>query len=277
MRESSAKRILVASHYRAKKMLCRAVPASKKMQPSFMIIGAQKAGTTSMFDYLTGHPQVLKPWFKETDFFSRRRMFSSLTQYTLAQYLVLFPLKWSAARHTARLGKPVITGEASQYLSYPEVPERIRKMLPDTKFIVLLRDPVDRAYSHYSMRKRYGWEKQSFEEAFHRENVEMGMSETSSYKYRGLYATHLERWFESFPRDRFLIIECNEIWADKNRAYDRICDFLGIDHFHPASSIRSNLGGYQNPEPGDLELWRDFFRPHNRRLNELLQTDLGWD
>ena len=77
MRDSALKRYLVELHRTSRRLMARAVPSQFKMLPHFMIIGAQKAGTTSIFSYLVSHTQVVSPWFKEMDFFNRRRMFGA--------------------------------------------------------------------------------------------------------------------------------------------------------------------------------------------------------
>lgn len=275
MKESSLRRFLIARHYQAKGILSRMLPARFKMLPSFMVIGAQKAGSTAMYDYLMQHPQVLEPWFKEMDFFNRRRMFADRKSYEIQHYQALFPLK-IRARGGSR-GTAKVTGEASQYLSYPEVPERIRSMFDEMKFIVLLRDPVKRALSHYEMRKRYGWEHQSFLEAFYREDAGKGMQETSTYKFRGLYAPHLENWFRHFPREQFLILESSKVKKNGSEAYMQVCSFLGLDYVPPESPVESNVGQYECPPQEELAVWREFYRPYNQRLCELLGENFDWE
>jgi len=277
MKESPLKRLLVAAHYRARGLMTELTPASAKMTPDFILIGAQKAGTTSMFDYLVSHPQVLEPWFKEMDFFNRRRMFEGRSSYTLDDYRALFPLKWTARRLELRTGKSIVTGEASQYMSFEEAPGRIRLLLPGIKFIVLLRNPVFRAYSHYCMRQRYGWENDSFLDAFFREDITAGMNGGSSYKFRGLYATHLEWWFKAFPKEQFLIFASDDVRTDRLNAYDRLCNFLGIENFHLQSNKESNVGKYELPSADVLEIWQEFFRPHNEKLFKLIGRDYGWN
>lgn len=276
MRESRLKRMLVSAHYSAREKFTKIVPASLKITPDFMIVGAQKAGTTAMFDYLISHPQVMEPWFKEMDFFNRRRMFANKNSYELDDYRTLFSRKSTKEGLERKLAKSVITGEASQYMSFKDTPRRIRDMLPETKIIILLRDPVKRAYSHYCMRKRYGWEKESFSEAFYREKVSDEMSGSSSYKYRGLYALHLSWWFESFPKEQLLILESTDVRENKNNVYDSVCGFLGIESFYPDESIESNVGDYEKPDDASLKLWADFYRPHNQELYTVLNRDFGW-
>jgi len=277
VKNSPVKRFLVRSHYSLKGVLCGLAPSNLKMLPSFMIIGAQKGGTTAIYDYLIDHPQVLAPWFKEADFFNRRRMFSSLEDYSIEQYQSIFPLKVSQRLVQRHLSRHVITGEASQYLSYQEAPERILEALPDIKLIVLLRNPAMRAYSHYSMRRRYGWERQTFEESFFRENSSKGMSESSTYKFRGLYSTHLKWWFDCFSRDQFLILETDEVRENRSESYKLICDFLNIEKQFPNREITSNVGNYARPSSQDIELWQNFYRPHNEDLFSLIDKKFDWN
>ena len=161
--------------------------------PDYIIIGAQKGGTTSLHRYLTRHPDVGVSLRKEIHFFS-----SSYDQ-GLDWYLAHFP----------EPGEFAVVGEAStSYLSDPEVPERVRRAVPNVKLIALLRNPVDRAYSQYQMNVRKGVETLSFEEAIAQEPVRLRNAPNrsselwrfSSYATRGLYAEHLERWLAAFPR-----------------------------------------------------------------------------
>jgi hypothetical protein len=257
--------------------MARALPSSWKLLPSFMILGAQKAGTTSMFAFLSSHPQVLRPWFKEMDFFNRRRMFSAAREYSLADYRALFPLTVRAIVRNRSLRKRVITGEASQYLSFDEAPRRIKSTVPGANFIVMLRNPVERAYSHYVMRVRYGFEKASFADAWAREDLAKKMEAGSSYKIRSLYAMQLRWWFAEFPRDQFLILESGEMKRDPRRAYDEVCDFLGVGRWRPDAGIQRNVGSYQPLDPKTRQMAQAFFRPHNLELYELLGRDFGWD
>ena len=132
--------------------------------PNFMIIGFPKCGTTSLYDYLTQHPQITPPLGKEIDFFDR------LYERGVNWYRVRFPGKaYNFFKHTAS-NKKIFTGEATpRYVFHPLALQRIKKLIPDSKFIILLRNPIDRAYSHYNMNFQNGYEYRTFEDAIEHE------------------------------------------------------------------------------------------------------------
>ena len=128
--------------------------------PDFLVLSAGRCGSTSLFAALCEHPQVLPPSHKETHFFDRN------WTRGLDFYRRLFPLQARRRARARRAGGPVLTGEATTYyLLHPAVPARASAAIPDARLVVILRDPVDRAYSHYQLSVRRGREKLSFEEA----------------------------------------------------------------------------------------------------------------
>ena len=138
---------------------------TRRILPSFLIIGAQRAGTTSLFRYLLAHPDVAGPsggdaavwWVKETHFFDEKY------SKGLDWYRSFFPLDATRQRRRKR-GHDLLAGEATPYyMFHPAVPARAAATLPDVRLIALLRDPVERAYSHYQMMSRTGREKLDFQ------------------------------------------------------------------------------------------------------------------
>lgn len=271
----------------------RDLGARRRLRPDFLIIGAQKAGTTSLYDYLVQHPQIAAARTKEVHFFDHH--FARGTTWYERQF---------ASRRAFRETR--ITGEASPfYLLHPRAPERARQLLPDVKLLVVLRNPVDRAFSHYqhNVRKRV-WaadktetptprEPLSFEDALDAEDARLrgeiervGNEENyrsralllHSYQTRGLYAQQLERWFEVFPRERFFIVENDELAADAQHATARVLTFLGLLPIQLENAARKNVGGYRTEiAPQTRAALVEYFRPHNARLYELLGHRLDWD
>ncbi len=207
----------------------------RRILPSFLIIGAQRAGTTSLFRYLLAHPDVAGPsggdaavwWVKETHFFDEK--FTKGVDW----YRSFFPLAATRERYRKR-GHDLQAGEATPYyMFHPAVPARVAATLPDARLIALLRDPVERAYSHYQMMSRTGREKLDFEEAVAAEPERLAgveealMSETvqvlpsghrahhqhrhRAYFSRGLYADQLERWLEHFDREQLLVVGTEDL------------------------------------------------------------------
>jgi hypothetical protein len=248
--------------------------------PSFLIIGARRAGTTSLYDYLTHHPHIAAAKKKELHFFDR--------EYPrgIGWYRSQFPW-W------LRVRKAVRTGEATPYyLFHPAVPDRVKATLPDAKFIVLLRNPVDRAFSHYQGVARRGWETLSFEDAIAAEPNRlageaeklahpnyMSFAHTNlSYVSRGMYADQLIEWTARFGWDRFLIIRSEDMYADPAKIHTQTLEFLELDPIALRTYAHRNVGRWKEQiRPETRRRLQEFYRPHNQRLYELIGRDMGWE
>jgi hypothetical protein len=243
--------------------------------PDFLILGAQKAGTTALYAYLRWHPQVTGPSFKEVSFFDRH--------YARGE-------RWYRAHLPIR--RSGIVGEASpSYLFHPLAPERVARMLPRARLIALLRNPVDRAFSHYQHEVALGREELSFEDALAREDermqgeLERMLRDPSyfshawwnyTYAARGRYAEQLERWLDAFPREQLLGLFTEELAADTAGTYRRVLDFLGVDARGLDSYPRIFEREYGGMDPATrIRLEGEFAEP-NRRLGELLERELPW-
>jgi hypothetical protein len=251
--------------------------------PDFLIAGAQKAGTTSLFGWLQQHPQCAPCLTKEVHFFDRH------FQRGINWYRSHFPLSLATdEEYVTRL-----SFESSPYYMFdPRVPERAREVLPDVKVIFLLRDPVSRAYSHYQhsvLRRR---EKLGFADAVAAEPERLEGEEEKlrsdptyvslahqhySYVARGMYANQLNRWLECFPMRQLLVVEAEEMFREPHVTFQRILEFLEIDSWQPAGFGNLNLGRYRSemPEPTRHQL-AAHFAPHNEQLFELLGKRFAW-
>ena len=243
--------------------------------PDFLILGAQKAGTTALYAYLRWHPEITGPSFKEVSFFDRH--------YAKGE-------RWYRAHMPVR--RRSLVGEASpSYLFHPLAPERVAGMLPGARLIALLRNPVDRAFSHYQHEVALGREPLSFEDAVDREDERM-QSELErmlrdpsyfslawwNYTYiaRGRYAEQLERWFAAFPREQLLVLFTEQLSADTAATYRRVLDFLGVTARDLETYPRIFDRDYADMNPGTrARLHKEFENP-NRRLASLLGRDLPW-
>ena len=207
--------------------------------PTFLIIGAMKGGTWSLYEYLAQHPEVFAPDVKEPTFFvdcaphgmrmpyRGRRTFLKRGEQaafgTLGSYRQLFR---GAEDYAARF-------EAStSYLSHPPAAKYIKELLPSIKLVALLRNPVDRAYSAYNFQRSFGREPaETFEEALREERA--GQRDDWWYSWRhlhcGLYAQHLETYRRSFRDDQFLILRSESFFADPTSTCRRILHFIGVD------------------------------------------------
>ncbi|MFY1637067.1 sulfotransferase family protein [Solwaraspora sp. WMMB335] len=250
------------------------VPGPLGALPEFLIIGGQRCGTTSLHHYLAAHPQVRPATGKELQFFTVHH------GRGLRWYRAHFPVRPPAVR----------SFEASPYyLFHPSVPARVSAALPQARFVALVRDPVERAYSHYLHTRSYGAEPLPFAEAVAAEEQRLADAlrdgpdapaahaalRNYSYLSRGRYAEQLRRWHAHLPADRLLVLRSEDMYADPAAVYTRVLDFLGLDPFTPAAfgqhTRRADRG------PGELtaelrERLGDYFAPHNAELAGLL----GW-
>jgi len=245
--------------------------AHLRQPPTFMIIGTQKGGTTSLHHYLDKHHDVTMAFKKEVHFFDS--FYFKGTDW----YLAHFPLRDEAAQ----------TGEASPtYLFHPETPRRVHDAFPQVKLIALLRNPVDRAYSHHQMEFRRGNDPLLFEEAIAQEPERLRDSNPDlaggnwrrfSYLSRGMYAEQLARWLELFPREQFLFIKSEEFFREPGRLFDQVLRFLELPSRSLPKYRSHNSHPYDPIRPETRARLARYYEPYNRQLYELLGRDFGWD
>ena len=254
--------------------------------PDFLVIGAQKAGTTALYAYLRWHPGISGPSWKEASFFDRHYWRGE------AWYRGHFPnpvRMWRAERTN---GRRLVVGEASpSYMLHPLAPERVRRMVPDVRLVALLRDPVDRAYSHYQHEVARGTETLPFEEALDAEEerlrgeVERMTADPAyfshawwnfTYLARGRYAEQLERWFALFPREQLLVVSSVDLHDRPAETYGEILEHIGVES-HGLDSYPHVFSREYEPMPaGARARLSAYYAEPNRQLYELLGRDFGW-
>jgi hypothetical protein len=277
---NKAKNIFIISNQRRYQGLSRVLP-------SFLIVGAQKAGTTSLYYYLQQHPQILAASSTEVHYFDYK-----FHQGTWV-YQSYFPTQQEIEEKQEQLNQKVITGESSPYyLFHPCVPRRITRLLPDIKIIILLRDPVARTYSHYQHQVRKGRESLSFADAIRQESNRLqGEREKLlkfekycsynhahfSYVARSLYLNQIQAYYQHFKPENILILASEAFFADPQASYSKVIDFLGLNPFSITDKTPKNVGQYrQKSIPLEAEL-RRYYYPHNQQLYDYLQRDFGWE
>jgi hypothetical protein len=253
----------------------RTATAPFRAFPDFLIVGAQKAGTTSLYSYLKQHPDVDAAWTKEICYFDHH--FGRGPNW----YKRHFHCPWLVDRGA-------VTGESSpNYLYYPDVPARIASLLPNVKIIILLRDPVRRAISHYWHVRERGLETLSLPEAI---EAEMKCLQKPYGTYtppadgtkhrtrldRGIYAPQLDRYFDVFDSGQILILRSAELYQHTQETYDGVTDFLGVPRYDLPGLGARNSRTYPDPDPELIKELRDFFEPHNQVLFETLGRDFDW-
>ncbi len=255
-----------------------ATPGMREVSaPDFVIIGTQRGGTTSLHAYLRSHPDIETPAKKELHFLTDRFERGA---------------EWYVGQFPATVPSGTLVGEATPYaLFHPLAPRRLRDVAPHARIIALLRNPVDRAYSHYLHERARGHESLSFEDAIAAEPGRLLSLETriasgellvsdmhkrASYIERGRYARQLERWLAAFPRGQLLIVRSEDLYGDPAGATERVTDFLDLrplrgDVF---STHNATAGPPMRPQIRDMLACE--FAADNDRLTELLGWDPGW-
>lgn len=277
----------LTEHYRVLTEPYRIMTSSVRGMPDFIIIGAQKCGTTSLYNYLIRHPNIKPAIKKELHFFDK------YFDKGIDWYRSLFPVNQ----------KNFITGEASpNYIFHLHTPQKISTLVPSVKLIVLLRNPVDRAYSHYahnlranriSLKKgKQEREVLSFEEAIKSEeerlylerekilNNELYYSQSCmyySYLAKGIYVEQLKRWLKFFTKEQFLIIESEKFYAEPAEKFREIGEFLNLPQWELKEYDVYNSLQYQKMDPDLRKYLVDYFKPHNKKLYEYLNVKFDWD
>jgi hypothetical protein len=268
--------------------LYRYASASGRCLPDFVIAGAGKSGTTSLWQYLAEHPNVASSTIKEVHFFNRN------FHRGINWYRAHFPLATVSDSQGAGIARK-ITGDATpSYLYHPLVPERLAAVIPNVKILLLLRNPVDRTFSHYQLKIKRRQEKRAFDEAI--ESQLLAIADTNAkiangpqdasgvvdnrfpYIDHSLYINHILRWERFFPSSQFLIIESSEFFQQTESVYMRVLDFLGLPSWKPGRFGNRYPGNYSQRLPAESRRrLAEFFAPHNSRLYSHLGRRFDWD
>jgi len=246
------------------------------MTPDFIIIGVQKAGTTTLYDYITQHPSVLSAFRKETKYFDL------YYDKSFSWYKAFFPFK----------SENYITGEATpDYFFYKEIPHRIKQLLPTTKFIVLLRNPVERTISQYNYNMDREVENLPLETALKQEssrmeaNFEIKLSSgyvsnsfrEFSYINRGMYARQLNFWLKYFPIKQFFFCSTGQMKNDTTKTINDIYEFLNLEKINSIRPAQKNAS--KNKVKFNTELsvkLKETFNTENKELYKMIGKRFSW-
>lgn len=242
----------------------REINASQRALPDFLIIGAQKAGTTSLFNYLCQHPQVIGSVPKELFYFC------SHPERGERWYRRHFP-----RRSKLEAGRQ-ICGEATPImLCVEQAPRQAQALVPEAKIIVILREPAARAVSHYHHQVRFGHESRPIDEVFSLENIrrwEQGDCPDLPQRWYfswSDYATGLGHWLAHYPKDQLLVLEAEAMFTGTQAVYDQSCDFLDIPRHKLPQITAFNAGQPKSQKPQAFQKLKSAFDRQNKALREL--------
>ncbi|MEM9168828.1 MAG: sulfotransferase domain-containing protein [Pseudomonadota bacterium] len=264
--------------------------SADRIRPSFICIGAGKAGTTSLFFWLVQHPDIVEPMKKEINFFYRH------WDRGLDFYLAHFPKR-------AEVGAGAISGDVSPgYLANEVTPQRLAQTFPDAKLIALFRNPVARTISHHHHDVREGrCAARPLVDALIAEGLMIAPERTNAllealgrgpepavpvqkgeawpphHMRNSLYADHLERWMEHFPREQFLLLKSEDLFADPKSVYEETLDFIGAEPYDVGPVQAFNVGKYKESDARVIDYLKDVFEEPNERLGRLAGREFDWD
>ncbi len=253
---------------------------AQNLKLDFLIIGAPKCGTTSLYYYLKWHPNILHTR-KQVSFFDR-----NFSKGILWYGMCLGRIK----------KKKLVSESTPHYLFHPLVPQRVAQLFPDIKIIILLRNPVERAFSNYRMNLRQHRETLDFEQAINHEVQVIKRIEekilidkryedfgyfsyrSRSYCARGMYIYHIKYWMQFFPKEQFLIIKSEDLFAQPDIILKQVHQFLGIPHYPLNEYPECNSHLIAMPIDKKIkDQLADFFRPYNEELEKFLGRKFNWE
>jgi len=221
--------------------------------PAYIIIGEARCGTTSLYSMMTQHPKIKAAINKEIYFFSNDNWWKK------DEYL----------RRLGKCGENQIIGEATPMYMWKcdTVPKRIKKIVPEAKFIVLLRNPVDKVYSHLVLGK-HGVE-------VIRDFLDTGKSLYMQFE-RAKYYEFLKEWFKIFPRKQFKIIKSEALFKSPKKICNEVFEFLGLENYE-INPLCLNKVNYPTLPDDIKNRLKEYYRPYNQELYELLDRGFNWE
>jgi len=244
-------------------------------KPNVFLIGAQKCGSASLLTHLSNHPEIHTPKNKEVGFFCDQNIYSKGES-------------WYRKFFDNRI--PVNVDGSASYFDSKQAAERVKAYNPAAKIILILRNPVDRAYSQYNAAFRLGFEKQSFEDALRLENDRIRYGERMvsehghnycfqrlGYKTRGCYADYLPVWTNLFDSERMLILNGEDLFKEPHEVMRSVYGFVGVNYLQPQSDVWENKQRYSDEiNPSVRSQMEAYYEPYNQRLFSLIGKKFEW-
>ena len=252
--------------------------------PDFLVIGAKRCGTTSLYQHLPEHPCISKSPHDNMGFFNDN------FHLGVNWYKSFFPTTFTRNKIKSKFGDFLAFDVTTKYMEEESTANNVYQTKPNMKIIIILRNPVDRAYSQYHLSVRQTAERRSFEDVVEENMNRLNKESHEHYKIKpkfsakednylkkGLYALQLRYWLKIFPRENILIVSTEEFESNQQIIYNKIFEFLNISKFEVKNTKKMQKGNYPPIKSETRNLLLDYFRPHNHELFELINMEFDWD
>ena len=287
MKSTGLKRIYQICYYVLCKRHFYGITASLRILPDFLVIGVGRGGTTSCFHYLSQHPSIIGSAYDEIGFFDEN------FHLGLNWYRSMFPTKFLKKKIAKRFGKCLTYDVTPSYIWKPWAARRIKELISGIKLIAVLRNPVDKAYSHYNSKMQVeGDTKTTFEEMVEEdiktfqkfENTNLIIDDEYFSNHieksplgRGLYAQQLKIWFELFDPKQILILTSEELSTETNKTMNKIFQFLDLPDYEIPDTAKRSTGNYTNMKMDTRKKLISFFSKYNQDLFKLSNQEFDWN
>ncbi len=245
------------------------VHGEQKQKVNFLICGTQKGGTTALDTYLRNHPEICMASHKEVHFFDREKYFL-YDKPDYSQYISSFK---PGSDH-------IILGETTPiYMDWYTAPRRIWEYNPDMKLIILLRNPIDRAFSHWNMQRERGFDTLPFLEAIQEEEKRRRLSlpwqnRRHSYLDRGFYSEQIKRLLAFFPKEQMLIMKSEELRDGPQWMLNKICQFIGVSRMENVEDLNRHTRSYNSSmNPKEFLYLKQVYTLEIKNIEQIT----GWD
>ena len=256
-----------------------AITGPNRVLPDFLIIGAKRCGTTSLFTNLPEHPSITSSHHDNMGFFNDN------FHLGVNWYRSFFTTKSHKRKIEKKIGECLSFDTTTTYMENRTTAENVKKIKSDMKIIVMLRNPIDRAYSQFNRTKKDNVEVGKFEDIIKEEINEL-VNEKNSFKIarnksnyikKGIYYEQLKPWFELFPRENIGIFPTEEFKIDSKKIYNEIFDFLNLPLFTIKNNRIMEKGDYSPMKKELRDYLSDFYKEHNEKLFKLIGKEFEWD
>ena len=248
-------------------------------KPNFIIVGAQKAGTTALFEILNQHSKITSSISKEINYFDNDKLFR---KKNLSNYHKYFPLSFQVPEGN------ILFEATPEYLYHPNVAQRIYQYNPRIKIIIVLRNPIERAISAWTMYhhhltigpNKHLHDSRPFDLAIKKEidnikNINF-YSDVRGYVKRGIYYDQIKQYLNHFPIQNILFIESRELKKEFNTTLNKTLDFLNLNHEKIENKIVHQSKVKPLPFDKEKDLLKEFYAPYNEQLFALIDKKYDW-